>query len=197
MTTHGQGAVLVAPVFAQPHGSGHPLLQVANAARNRQAGGHWFEPSTAHQKAPHRGFFVALTCNNRHEPALPQGSVGQCERARSGDDATAGLIAAPRTRWRAPFVLIGGHWRSTQPGSTVSYRWGSVFVADAVWLVGGGTVGRPGGLSRGSGVAVRVWRWVGGHAAAQAGWSRVWSVGCFRRVQLAAGSARICLSASR
>ena len=28
------------------------------AAPNRQAGGHWFEPSTAHRKALHKGFLL-------------------------------------------------------------------------------------------------------------------------------------------
>src|SRR5437870_7377777 len=33
--------------------------RVRTPGPNRQAGGHWFEPSTAHRKALHKGFFVA------------------------------------------------------------------------------------------------------------------------------------------
>jgi hypothetical protein len=42
-------------------GIGHKWRHVANAGHARQAGGHWFEPSTAHHtKALLRGaFFVA------------------------------------------------------------------------------------------------------------------------------------------
>jgi hypothetical protein len=47
------------PDSAQPWCLGAPERTGANAAPNRQAGGHWFEPSTAHQKALHKGFFVA------------------------------------------------------------------------------------------------------------------------------------------
>jgi hypothetical protein len=37
----------------------HPSELARTAAPNRQAGGHWFEPSAAHRKSPAKGFFVA------------------------------------------------------------------------------------------------------------------------------------------
>jgi len=43
---------------AQPCARGEQQRTDANAAPNRQAGGHWFEPSTAHRKALHKGFLL-------------------------------------------------------------------------------------------------------------------------------------------
>src|SRR4030095_5001642 len=61
--------------------------------RGATSGGYWFEPSTAHQKALHKGLFVALASNAWQGQALPRCSVEHCERGRSGREAGAGLVS--------------------------------------------------------------------------------------------------------
>src|SRR5579862_367531 len=79
-----------------------PARAVSSVGRApaRQAGGHWFEPSTAHQKAPHRGFFVASANNDWQEQALPLCSVGPRERDRNRVQASLGLDLLLRERDR-------------------------------------------------------------------------------------------------
>src|SRR5213596_738200 len=76
----------------------HLSERARTVAPNRQAGGHWFEPSTAHRKALHKGFFVAQS-----------GDVGVVvARIR------VGCAAIPL--WRRPPIGSRTVARSLQPG---------------------------------------------------------------------------------